>query len=78
MHILHSPAPVLTNGDAEGQSKGENDQDVSSELSTQRCSGGAKGSAKLEEPQPLVTLTDVKSMYISYGCFYEVLCTRNL
>ena len=63
-HILHSEAPVLTNGDVEGQSKGEN-QDVSSEQSTQRCSGGAKGSAKIEELLPLVTLTDVKSMFNS-------------
>ena len=64
LHLIRSQTPAVANGAAEDRSKVDNEErDVYSKQSAQR-SGGPRHSIKPEEPQPLVTLTDVKSTYV--------------
>ena len=58
--LVRSQAPVVANGAVE---KVDNERAFSSKQSAQR-SGEPRHSIKSEAPQLLVTLTDVKSMYV--------------
>jgi len=60
---IRSQTPALANGDAQDQSKMDNEQNVSRKQSTQKCSGTHKTNTKPEEEESLVTLSDIKSMH---------------
>ena len=62
--FTRSRPSALANGDVQDQPEVDDEQDVSSKQSTHPFSATAKTSIKPEEPQPLVTLTDVKSTHV--------------